>query len=384
MGSIQNLLNPMSNPSSPQRPSFSKRNGMAGEEPVEDAVVTLDSEAECYTPLELSMRPEEINNNVVDEKTSIDIPREKIQIDTQPSYLLESPESRSRTLHTNNRGDGQTFESKQVPELDKDESRRTSSSSLASILNPVEEEMVSIPKNVAKQSQPAQVTLGKTSEQMQTINSVSSETPTSEPNQLDTAPSYVLLNNDAVESEEIREMPDVVGVIEEQDGSEINVAEMKDAVLIEQTGHPMQKSESLDSQETILDPVDSNPIVEPSPSRPPSPSKKRKFSPESSPDEPLSNNVEVGTSITIEPDPESRIPLEKPQPAARAVKKPKKAPIKRPQAAKKKTASSGPKKPGRPAKRKEQFGTIDFDEVLRTRINVNNRIPECRQLDSPV
>jgi hypothetical protein len=241
--------------------------------------------------------------------------------------------------------------------LIEDGRRRTSSSSLADILNPIEEtssseriESSSIAKAIPEEdsSQPSFI-LEHVQPQLPSTASWSN-------------PQSILVKTTEHDEEEMN--VDVVETTEEPITS--HNAESRSSTIPDAPSpisQPMQRSASTDSQATILDPVEPTPqINQPIPSRSPTPSKKRKFTPESSPDEPLSAGVPLPIPQHLQLETHAQISVEKPQPTpSRAVKKPKRpSQIKRPAHAKKKSAATnGVKKPHR--KQKEQ--SVGFDDV---------------------
>ena len=148
-------------------------------------------------------------------------------------------------------------------------------------------------------------------------------------------------------------------------------------------GEPMKQSMSTDSERTITD------IVEDSPAPPvhplSTPSKKRKLTPESSPDEPLLNEAPTPANETAPQGSEiqNQIAVEKPQIPSRTSKKPKKAPIRRPPQPKKKVPN-GQRKPVKP-KNKELSMSAGFDDVFPSnKIRLIHRTQQVHQRDSPV
>ena len=328
MGSILNLLNPMTIPSpAPTPPSRTRKRGAVNETgKSEDVIVTLDAGAECFTPVESDeMRATDIG---------LQSNEDKVMEDIQPGITA-----------------GGVNES-----LNEDARRRTSSSSLADILNPIEEtsneriEASSIGKAILEEhsSQPSFIL-----EQMQPQlpSTASSSNPQS-------------IQVKTTEHDEEEMNVDVVGTTEELVTSK-NVESSNSTIpdAPSPVSQSMQRSASTDSQATILDPAEPTPQNnQPIPSRSPTPSKKRKFTPESSPDEPLSAGLPLPIPQHLQLESHSQISVEKPQATpSRAVKKPKRpSQIKRPAHAKKKSAATnGVKKPNR--KQKEQ--SVGFDDV---------------------
>jgi hypothetical protein len=132
--------------------------------------------------------------------------------------------------------------------------------------------------------------------------------------------------------------------------------------------HDIQRAKSTDSQATIDDPVISTvpPIsADRQLSVPPASPKKRKFTPESSPDEPLTNTIanEAAPSAAEGSEEQSQISVEKYQSSVRAVKKPKKPPIPKKPAAPKKKPLNTLKKVAT-LKRAEKSQSIGLDDVI--------------------
>jgi len=329
MGSILNLLNPITIPSpAPTPPSRPRKRGAVNETgKSEDVIVTLDhARAECFTPAESDeMRATDIGQQSYEDKVMEDI---------QPGITA-----------------GGIKES-----LIEDGRRRTSSSSLADILNPIEEtssseriESSSIAKAIPEEdsSQPSFI-----------LEHVQPQLPSTA---LSSNPQSILVKTTVHDEEEMN--VDVVGTTEEPIISK-NVESLNSTFpdAPSPISQSMQRSASTDSQATILDPVEPTPQNnQPIPSRSPTPSKKRKFTPESSPDEPLSAGLPLPIPQHLQLA-HAQISVEKPQPTpSRAVKKPKRpSQIRRPAHAKKKSAATnGVKKPHR--RQKEQ--SVGFDDV---------------------
>jgi hypothetical protein len=248
-----------------------------------------------------------------------------------------------------------------------------SSSSLADILNPVDEIPVakaSFQEAPVKESSPI---LAKPvpvpSVAPQNVLSRSTETPSVPVKTLSGTHPPEAAADDSIATEEDM-IVDVVGSGEEGTpiGGDIpaTIPETRSSAT-RPNGHPMQLSLSNDSQQTISDiieiPVETRNSDLRQKSRSPSPSKKRKLTPESSPDPP-SKDLDTPETEPIPKDSEvaGQISVEKSQPPARVMKKPRKAPIKKPEAARKKLAN-GQKKPVHP-KRKEKSMSVGGDEVL--------------------
>jgi hypothetical protein len=339
MGSIFNLLNPLSTPP-PKKSTSPKQTGRGHEaKRVEDAVVTLDAEAEWHTLVERA----EMSVNRKDDKTMSGDTQSGYhsQTNNQESIEMEVEESRPRifgdTLHVE--GGKDNVESTEVGNA----YRRRSSSLLMDILNPVEE------STVANTHERVQVSREDISTQ--------SKTP-----QIDyTSSQPVPRVKNADKSEEM--IVDVVGVEEGISTHPNGTTSITTDETDSRTQIIIQSSKSADSQQTIEDPIGNvPPTTDAVPSHTPSPSMKRKYTPESSPDEPLSREVPSQTAQPYVPtNVPTQISVEKPQPPSRAIKKPKKAPIKRPQVAKNKGAINGNKKPG--PKPKPKTESVGLDDV---------------------
>jgi hypothetical protein len=128
---------------------------------------------------------------------------------------------------------------------------------------------------------------------------------------------------------------------------------------------PMQKSTSADSERTINAPFSNMPTPKP-PTSSPSPSRKRKFTPESSPDEPLAQDLppQPETASLLKPSPSIPTETPIPVPAPKAAKKPRKPSVKRPPSAKKKPPVNGQKK--RPLSVKDR--AVSLDEVIHVHV----------------
>jgi hypothetical protein len=244
-----------------------------------------------------------------------------------------------------------------------DSSRRTSSSSLADILNPTEESPIVSKTVPAKEPMSKQPSPERTPETIILAMPLKSEAQNVDP----PSSSYVQSDKtvDDATTNEVEMDVDIIGSVKEETPMEVDnptpipaVTENKPHPVDPTPSSPMDNSENTTTTAVanIPTPQDTN---SPFPTHVPTPSKKRKFTPESSPDEPLTKAVPDST-ISTTPTIQNQIAVEKPQPP-KAVKKPKKAPIKRPQNAKKKT----PQAPKRPTARKPKgkSPSIGIDEV---------------------
>jgi hypothetical protein len=358
MGSIHQLLNPVSTPP-PQRYVSNKKNGVPDEEDGgDDDVVTLDAEAECYTPVELarlrasgmatsqlsgaSGKTEILQRDGVDGKGDIG---GSVPPKSRSGMSLQGNVDAARILN----------------EMDQeDSSRRTSSSSLADILNPIEEPSVVSHGVPAKQPTPRTTPKERTPEAVvaKSMESDTTRATTSTQSKLPFTDATVSGGNETEDEEAI---VDTVGSIKEETPMDIDVPSEQPTTNLDPTAesssltHPFTSEASTAVPPAVMStPGDNIPAL---PSTVPT---KRKFTPESSPDEPLTNNKSDSNTQTTPADVQAQIAVEKGQPP-KAVKKPKKAPIKRPQNAKKKP-TGGPKKPVA-RKLKEKSVSVGFDEV---------------------
>ena len=333
MGSIFNLLNPLtiSSPAPTSSVQSSKRGAATGEGGSEDVIVALDAEVECTTP---PVESDEMRATLLARESNEDERMEQ----GQPSIVVE------RVADTSSKEDG---------------GRRTSSSPLADILNPV------------------QGTPGTSSTTHIELSS-SERVIVEEVNSLSALPLEHIKRESSIASLPINNLDqndeemdvDVVGTATEEVATpNIETLNSNIPTALIPPSQPMLPSASTDSQATISDVVEPTPTQNPPiPSRSPTPSRKRKFTPESSPDEPLSAGLPPPGPhpVHLETHTHEQISVEKPQPtpASRAVKKPKRpAQIKRPTHAKKKSAATnGHKKLNR--KHTEKSESVGLDEVL--------------------
>jgi hypothetical protein len=379
MGSIHNLLNPVNTPS-PRRFTSPQASGMARtDEEEHDDVSKLETETGGGVPLLDPLRARNDDNGVHSQTNKIVTEVKQIQTTRMDIDMTNIEEGQE--------GSGQNGELLTVPGRpasgpsegkDKgDSSRRTSSSSLADILNPTDEPPVA--QNNSPE-QPTAKTVAPESSKSDPLPSAIMQA--NSPPRAQTPPLPIPMKSTSIEeplmvtavyhaiTTEEDMIVDIVGLAEEVaplDAEQTStVAETNGSTSAQPNGHPMQRSRSNDSQATISDidetstniPVAERRHMSPSPS-----SKKRKFTPESSSDQPLQKDVNVQeTEATPKyTEVQAQISVEKPQAAARAIKKPKKAPIKKPEAARKKIAN-GQRKPAKP-KRKEKSMSVGIDEV---------------------
>jgi hypothetical protein len=342
MGSIQNLLNPLSTPS-PRRRSPSKS---TAREP------TISAET----------RPTENVTNPPPTPPShngrLSPSRIRSYNTAEPAYILDSIQvERPQSSPSSDRvrsGSGSGVPLGEIRVLSPargmkgvgapdagvgNRSRRTSTSSLADLLNPVETEPL---PNVY--SSTTQLTPEKSPSTGRLVSPVAPHH----------SPTFVV---SPVAMEKIDENDedmniDIVGMEDGNPPAETNAGMQQVESL------PMQKSASTDSERTIDSPL-SNMLIPNPPTPTPSPSRKRKFTPESSPDEPLAQEFlpqPETTSFKPSPSVPADTPIPVPAPKA-AAKKPRKPSVKRPPSAKKKPPVNGQKK--RPLSAKDRAASID-------------------------
>ena len=326
----------------------------------ENAIVTLAADSEYYTPVEIPQMRAHAKDDKVHGQTGIKEMRvHHIQIE---SSVMQVEETRPRLLEVWREG-GKVDVGRNAIEGG-DTSRRTSSSSssLADILNPMEEPLV-IPAHQSPKDMSTTIPLTKTLPDPQ-LQLVTSQVDSSQ------AMTTIATGNDAENDEE---MMDIVGINEEAEGTDATA--MKDVITDNISTRP---SGSTDSQQTIEEPVTNLPQPTdtklPLPSRTPSPSKKRKYTPESSPDEPLSHELQLQRLPThFDTEIQPQISVEKPKAGSRVVKT-SRLPIKHPQprpgkVAKKKPKINGEKKkPG--LNPKEKSASVGLDDVYLSRITI--------------
>lgn len=355
MGSIHNLLNPLSTPS-PRRFTSPKRKGGGSEDEVgEEAVMKVEAESEHYTPVELANMRVKGKDDKIQGGT---LSGNHTQTSSQESSVMQVEETRARMFGDNlsvQRGKGDENS------MDMDNrSRRRSTSSLADILNPMEE-AAAINAQAPTQSSPKDTSTQ--SSFPPAVSPTQSGIPQVDLTSSSLALASVASGKDSENDEKM--MVDVVG-LKEETSTHLNGTTsraMDDSIS---NSRAMEPSKSNDSQQTIDDPVESVPPTTDTiqiETRTPSLSKKRKYTPESSPDEPLSHELQAqAVPSYIETDTQNQISVEKPQPQSRAVKKPKRPAIKRPQSAKKKAATNDQRKPGPKSKAKSE--SVGLDDVF--------------------
>lgn len=363
MGSIHHLLNPLT-PTPP--PSYVlPRKIAAKEETFEpDEVVTLDAEAECYTPTDMLVPHEDTARR--DDSGEAEAENERIAslaTDSIRNDYVEQLRPSTQLSRTANNGPSVSPSHIVGAAAEAAGSRRTSSSSLADILNPVQEppkvantipEQQTTPLSASHDPGPQSITISITAETPPQESDINRDTNLS--------PSPNARHN--IEDEA---MVDVVGITEDEQPVKGEAQQEDIPMAAAQTsiplgGEPMKQSMSTDSERTITDIVEDSPgPTFPAPS---TPSRKRKFTPESSPEDTLLNEAPPPANETApqEFEIQNQIAVEKPQVTSRTSKKPKKAPIRRPPQPKKK-GPNGQRKPVKP-KTKELSMSIEFDDVF--------------------
>lgn len=359
MGSIHNLLNPLSTPSPRRLMSSNREEGGDDNEGDRDGIVSLDVEAEYYTPIESAKMRTNGKDDKIHGQTGIREMRPDLTQTGSSEIQLE--ETRPRLLEVRSEEGKVDVRRNRMEEVFR---RTSSSSSLADILNPLEEPPVT----------PAYQSPRDTS-----IIIPITQTPTDRQQQ-----SVTTQVDSTKDAEHDEEMIDVVRVNEETEGADSSA--MKDVII---TGEAIRQSGSTDSQLAKDEPVTNlaqpTDTKSPVPSRTPSPSKKRKYTPESSPDAPLFHELQHQPPPShIEPDLQAQISVEKPKAGSR-VTKTSRAPPKhlnpRPnKAAKKKPKTNGEKKKQGP-KPKEKSPSVGLEEVLPSHVQTNIRV---HQRDNPV
>jgi len=367
MGSILNLLNPLSSPS-PHKIMSPKNNnketeGEEGQIDHQDGndLVTPDAEAEFLDPARLraigkagASRPD---------ITTTESQEAHVQADDLKS--LETRHERQKPFLPQNNDIVHAPEHSIAKDMG-ESSRRTSASSLADILNPVEESQAHTAGVPSKPSSPGNKSIEVEAIHPRSLEPMQLELPHTEPAPVSDNVSTMAPEGSAESDEKM--VVDVIGL--DVDGTSVSFQSRpetvtKDSISMELDSHPMEQSKSTDSERTTTDIInDPIPTTTESPldSRAPDFFKKRKYSPESSPDEPLLQTQSMPT-IQVETEIQNQIAVQKPQAAPKASKKPKKIPIKKPQAAKKKQQPSGSRKPSRSIKRKEEMVGVGIDDV---------------------
>ena len=306
-----------------------------------NAAVMLKAETEYYTPVEST----KIRSYGEDEQIQGQTGAREMRVDHTriESSEIQVEETRPRLLEVWGEG-GKLDVGQNGMKGDNTSRRASSSSSLADILNPLEE-----PSVMAAHQSPKDMSM--------TIPII----PTDRQPQKATAQVDSTMDAD-------EEMIDVVGVNEETERTDSYA--MKEVIT---NSVAMQQSGSTYSQQTTDEVVTklALPTHHKSPlqSQTPSPSKKRKYTPESSPDEPLSHELQQQPLLShVEPDVQAQILVEKPKVGvgSRVVKNsraPTKHPNPRPnKLAKKKPKTNGEKKKP-PPKSKEKSASVGLEDV---------------------
>ena len=321
---------------------------------MEEEVVSLGGKEESFTPVLREEMPASRDDQSKGKERDIEI----TSVEEKESL---SPSTRQRFEGA----DTGKIAHKETPVME-DGVRRVSSSSLADILNPTDVSPKTLSNDILPQSIPRETLAKIPSSDTAAVNErqESGEQPTQQ-KPTDTTKEETQTPNDAAETED-EMLVDVVTTGEKGETSHLDKSESTttDIKPMQSAAHDMQRSDSYDSQATIEDPIDSTTVqiaADASPVPLSSP-KKRKFTPESSPDEPLSHGVpQVPRSTTEDAEVQSQISVEKPQPPVRAIKKPKKQPVPKKPAAKRKPLN-GLKRPSKP-KRAEKLQSVGLDDV---------------------
>src|SRR5579859_7490343 len=252
MGSIHNLLNPLT-PTPPQSYVLPRKSDIKEEEIERDDVVTLDADAECYTPVDMrasyenTARRDDSGGAEAEDERIASLATENIRNDyveqlrpsTQLSRTANNTPSPSQVVGAAAEAAG---------------SRRTSSSSLADILNPVEE--LPIVANTITEHQAAPLSASHDSGPQSIAISITAETPPQESDiNRDTnfPPSRHEIEDEA--------MVDVVGMTEDEqsvkgEAQQENIPMATAHTGIPLGGEPMKQSLSTDSERTITDIVE--------------------------------------------------------------------------------------------------------------------------------
>lgn len=358
MGSIFDLLNPASNPSTPTRPSFPQSILQPEADKVHDEIYKIATR-ESHIDLPTKLRGQDVRHDLQGQTVNMDIAdvshivpeKEENRTIGVASTQELSPSSRKAWLETVVDGPPSPLALRTLE--DGRNRRRTSSSQLADLLNPAED---TTPAPVAPARGGELTTASKPvsppTVQPEPVKSeplIATETITEEPEPEER------MDIDSVETTEEKHSP----AREERAPEPIATSEptKEETPPQLQPSHTIERPLSTDSQQTIDDPVDTKSVaVLPSPSRSSSPRRKRKFTPESSPEEPLQGPRTQSMNIDEDNQPEQ----EPVQPVAREIKKPKKPITKKPITPKRKPVPAAPKKP----KVKRKVLPEDLDEVF--------------------
>jgi len=360
MGSIFDLLNPASNPSTPTRPTFPQPILQPEADKVDGEIYKIATR-ESHIDLSTKLRGQDVRHDLQGQTVNMDIAdvshiipeKEENRTIGVASTQELSPSSRKAWLETV--VDGPPSPLALRTQEDGRNRRRTSSSQLADLLNPAED----TPAPVAAPARGGELTTaGKPSSpptvQPEPVKSeplIATETITEEPEPEER------MDIDIVETTEAKSSPAPEERVPQPIVTSEPTKEERPPQL--QPSHTIERPPSTDSQQTIDDPVDTKSVaVLPSPSRSPSPPppRKRKFTPESSPEEPLQGPRTQSMNIDEDNQPEQ----EPVQPVAREIKKPKKPITKKPITQNRKPVSTAPKKP----KVKRKVLPEDLDEVF--------------------
>jgi len=363
MGSIQNLLNPL-NTLSPQRQSASSTRQNNNREPDSPTLSLAKDNAANSSPAPSTLRiPPAV--------------AAKQQNSNHAGYVMESiqaePMQRTSSGRGKSSGAGGTVVLGEIRVLSRargidgaggslsdagpgNRSRRTSSSSsLADLLNPVESSSVIINVSSSLTQGAPEKSSSSAPRMVLSPAAAAAAPPPPPPPRAHHPPAFVVspvLMEEIDENDEDMQV-DIVGVDDETPAAILNGATTTAIAL---QSEPMQKSKSTDSERTIDGPATSLPL--PKPSTPtPIPSRKRKCTPESSPDEPIAHEFPPQLETSSSPLVEPTISIEKIPATPKAAKKSRKTLVKRSPSVKKKQAVHDQKK--RPPSAREKSESVD-------------------------
>jgi hypothetical protein len=306
-----------------------------------NVAVMLKAETEYYTPVEST----KILSNGKDKQILGQTGAREVRVDhTQiESSEMQVEETRPRLLEVWSEG-GKLDVGQNWMKGDNTSRRASSSSSLADILNPLEEPLV-----MAAHKSPKDISM--------TMPMIPPD------RQSQTVTTQIDSTKDADE-----EMIDIVGVNEETEGTESIVVkdEITNSVAMRQSGSTYSQQTTAEAVTKFALPTNHKSPIQ---SQTPSPSKKRKYTPESSPDEPLSRELQQQPLLShVEPEVQAQILVEKPKVGVGSrVGKNSRAPTKhsnpRPnKLSKKKPKTNGEKKKPSP-KSKEKSASVGLEDV---------------------
>ena len=320
----------------------------------ENAIVVFDAESGYYTSVELAKMPANGKDAKLHGQTGI----REMRVDHTQIGSSEMQVEGTRPQLLGVQSEGGKVDIGRTGMERGDNSRRTSSSSLADILNPVKEPPV-IQANHSPKDMFSTTTI------RQTLPEPQPQSLTSQVYSVQVTATIATGNN----TEDDGEMIDVVGVNGETEGTDTTA--MQDVIA----NSVSIQSRSTDFQQPIHENVTNLPLTDTKsalPSRTPSPSRKRKYTPESSPDEPLSLEIQQQPLPShLETEIQSQISVEKPKGGSRVIKT-SRAPIKHPHPRASKVSKKKPKvngerkKPG--LKPNEKSASVGVDDVSLSRI----------------